>query len=192
MNPMYPTIIEIIAVILPVIMALLALSIGSYPRMLKVLSYTYFPPAKFYLNAMKAIERLEALSDKPSTPESGQLKQGITGSSDVGFRELVEILRENRMLNDNNEVEEIILGEIKIASGLYQYNIPLTSERARFLGVIQKGEQILVQQEQFDPSRITRDLKDSAERIARKRVANWIIVILALHLIASISLAIIT
>jgi len=48
-----------------------------------------------------------------------------------------------------------------------QGNIPLTPEKMRFLGLIQKGEQTVVQQEQFDLSRITLNLKDWAEAITR-------------------------
>ncbi|TES88537.1 MAG: hypothetical protein E3J93_02545 [Dehalococcoidia bacterium] len=183
---MFTTIVGIIIVVLSGIIALFALSMGGYPSMLKLLFYLRFPPARFYFNAMRAIEKLEALSFTPpfSTPQI--LKQGLVDSSDVGFEELTEILRENRILS--GEVEEIILVELRITGGIKQGNIPLTPEKMRFLGLIQKGEQVIVQQEQFDLNRITRDLQERSEEITRRGVARWLVGLILLYMIAGIYL----
>ena len=187
---MLTTIMGIIAVVLSGLIALFALSIGGYNTMLRIFSYLHFPPARFYFNAMQAIEKLEALNYTPpfSTPQI--LRQGLVGSCDVGFKELAEILRENRMLS--GEVEEIILRELRIAGGIKLGNIPLTPEKMRFLSLIQKGdqsgEQIIVQQEQFDLNRITRDLKDRADEITRKRVGHYLVGLILLYMIAGIYL----
>ena len=187
---MCPIIVGIIAIILSIIIALLALSIGGYPRVLKLLFYLHFRPARFYLNAMRAIGRLEALNDEPSIPSASHIRQGIIGASDVGFKELTRILKENRILS--GQVEEIILGEVDIGGGMSMGNIPLTPQKMRFLGLIQNSEQKVVLQEQWDIYRITRNLRDWAMEITRNSVAIWIIVLLALYLIAGITLVIIT
>jgi hypothetical protein len=174
--------------------ALFALSIGGYPIMLKLLSYFHFPPARFYYNAIRAIERLEALNDIPSTPSRKGFKQGIINSSDMGFKELTKILQKNRMLI--GEADEIILGEVDIGGGISTGSgtgfIPLTPQKVRFLGIIQKGEQIELQKEQFDPSRITRDLMNQAEEITRKSVGNYLVGLVFLYMIAGIYLVITT
>jgi hypothetical protein len=183
----------IIAVISSVIITLFALSIGGYPSVLKVFYYLHFPPARFYFNAMQAIEKLEALSYKPLSPANGDLKQGVITVSDIGFRELMEILRQKRKVM--GEVEEIVLGEISFKTGLRLTtssstfkNISLTPNKMRFLGLIQRGSEIVVQREQFDVGMITRNLKEWALEITRNRVANWILGILAIYLIASLYL----
>ena len=43
-------------------------------------------------------------------------------------------------------------------------------------------------QELSGPSRITRDLKEQAETITRKRVANWLVGLTLLYMIAGIYL----
>lgn len=181
---MCATISGIIAIILSVTIAILALSIGGFAKVLKLLYYLHFQPARFYFNAMRAIERLEALSDTPLEPLTGPIKQGIINYSDVGFRELTEILRENRVLKGN--IDEIVLGEENINSGMRVGNTPLTPTKRRFLGLIKGNEQEEVLSEQWDIYRITRNLKDWALEITRNRVANWIIGLITFYLIASI------
>ena len=154
--------------------------------MLKLLSHLHFQPARFYFNALQAIDRLEALGGTTSTLASGQFKRGIVGSSDIGFRELIEILRENRTFM--GEVEEIVLGELRILGGTYQDNIPLTPQRFRILMVIQKGEKELLYQERFDPNRITRNLRIQAEEITRKRIGSYLVALIFLYMIAGIYL----
>ena len=187
---MWAMVLGIIVGVLSAIIALLALSIGGYPKVLKVLSYFRFPPARFFSNAMQGIEKLEALGDATS----GQIKQGTVNSSDVGYSELAEILRENRMISGT--LDAVISEEVQIRAGastiIGRRNIPLTPQRQRLLSLLQNGQQIILEQEQFDPSRITRNLKNWAEEITRNRVANWILIIIALYLIATIVLIIIT
>ena len=194
---MYIRVIELIATILTVAIALFALSIGGYPKVLKVFFYLHFPPARFYFNAMQAIEKLEALDNTSQITPGQWLKQGVVRASDIGFKELTKILQENRMLSD--EAEEIILGEYHLdESGMYEEDeagvlngdMRLTPEKIRLLILIQKGKRIVLQRE-LDPSRITRNLKDWVQEITRNHVANWILVVLALYLIASICLAVI-
>ena len=71
-------------------------------------------------------------------------------------------------------------------------DIPLTPQKMRFLCLIQNGEEQYVLQEQEDIYRITRNLRDWAMEITRNSTATWIIVLLALYLIAGISLVMIT
>lgn len=194
---MYIRVIELIATILTVAIALFALSIGGYPKVLKVFFYLHFPPARFYFNAMRAIEKLEALNNISQIQPNQWFKQGVVRASDIGFGELTKILQENRMLS--GEAEEIILGEYQLdESGMYEVDeagvlngdMRLTPEKIRLLILIQKGKRIVLQRE-LDPSRIARNLKGWAEEITRNHVANWILVVLALYLIASICLAVI-
>ena len=190
------SIIELIPIVSTIAIALFALSIGGYPRVLKAFFYLRFPPARFYFNAMRAIEKLATLSYTSPSSVKGDLKQGVIGVSDIGFKELLEILQQKRMIN--GEVEEIVLGEITLDTELKLTSdsptfkeIPITPGKMMFLGVIQKGKEVVVQQEQFDVNRITQNLKDWVEEITRNRVANWIFGVLVIYLIASLYLEII-
>ena len=103
------TIIRYSAIILSGLVALLALSIGGYPTMLKMFSYIPFSPAKFYFKAMKAINKLEALEGKVESKSGEEYKCGTVKQGETGFSELVEILREKAMLGE--EIKEVKLVE---------------------------------------------------------------------------------
>jgi hypothetical protein len=193
---MYVIFLELIPIILTVVIAVFALSIGGYTKMLKVFYHLHFPPARFYFNAMLAIERLEGLDNISETKSKQVLKQGIIRKTEIGFKELTEILRENRMLN-KGEVDEIILGELHLdESGLYETDedkilngdLRLTPDKIEFLAIIQGGKRTVLQRE-TNPSRIIQKLQALAQEITRDRVANWILSVLALYLIVSIYLA---
>ena len=194
---MYVKIIGLIATILSIAIALFGLSIGGYTKVLKVFFYLRFPPARFYFNAIQAIKKLEALDNTSQIAPSQWLKQGIVRASDVGFKELTKILQENGIFS--GEADEIILGEYCLdETGLYEEDeagvldgdMRLTPEKIGLLISMQKDRRIVLQRE-LDPSRITRNLKDWAREMTRNRVANWILIVLALYLIVSIYLAVI-
>lgn len=158
--------------------------------MLSILSRIYFPPALYYRRAMQAINHLELLGDIPSTPSVPKIKQGIVARGDMGFRELVHVLREKRIYN--GQVDEIVLGEVNIDSGLRTGKISLTPTKMRFLGVKNGDSEITLIREQWDIHRITRNLADWVLEITRNKISIWIIIILALYLITSITLVLIT
>jgi len=139
---------------------------------------------------MQAIDHLELLSDTPSTPFASNKKQGIVAGDDIGFRELVHVLREKRIYS--GQVDEIVLGEVNIDSGLRTEKISLTPTKMRFLGVINGDSEIELLREQWDIHRITRNLADWVLEITRSKIAIWIFIILALYLVTSIALVLIT
>lgn len=175
-------IIGIITIAISGLIALLALIIGGYPTMLKVLFHLRFPPARFYLNVMRAIDKLEALGEKGSAQGGRELKIGSVNPKDIGFKELMNVLEENRMVK--GEVQKIILVEDYASIGIGG----ISPEIVRFLTVIKNGKQENLKTTPFDPTKPIRELKDWAEEITRKRMANWILATVGLFLIASIYL----
>ncbi len=184
-------IVQIIAIILSVIIAVLALSIGGYPTVLNVLRHLRFPPARFHFNALLGIEKLESLDENRPDEKGNPIRVGVVRPKDAGFKELIDILRENRLLIV--DVDEIMLAEIEINAGVatFRGNIPLTPQKMRVLGVVKNEQYTEIRRELYDPTRTTRDLKIHAEEIVRRRVAKWILVALALYLAASITLVVI-
>lgn len=187
---MYTTIAGLIAVILTGTIALLALSIGGYPSMLRFLFHLRFPPARFYCNALKAIERLEALgkevTDKDKEHRFGTVKQG-----DVGFGELTEVLTEKRILQ--GEVQEIRLIEEESAFTVGSDLFDATSHKiVRYLVLLRNGKQEPLPYNPSDPTQATRELKYWTDEITRKRVGNYLIVLILLYMAAGIYLVIIT
>jgi len=183
---MFTTTIEIIVVILAVTIALLSLIIGGYPSMLRVFYYLRFPPARFYLNAMRAIDKLEVLREKQTDSVGKELKVGSVKLGDIGFTELVRILEENKMVK--GEAQEIMLVEDNAFIGIGN----ISPQIVRFLVVWKGGEQEILRTSPFDPTKPIRELRGWAEEITRKRVANWILAIVGLFLVASIYLTLTT
>ena len=178
--------VSIIGIILSVMVALLALSIGGYPKLLSIMSRIYIPPARYYRRAMQAIDHLELLSDAPED----KIKQGIVAGGDIGFEELVHVLKEKRIYN--GQVDEIVLGQHDIRSGLATGGTFITPTKKRFLGVINGDSEIMLVEEQWDIQRITSNLADWVLEITRNKVSMWVIIILVLYLVASITSVIIT
>ncbi|GAG41837.1 unnamed protein product, partial [marine sediment metagenome] len=89
-------------------------------------------------------------------------------------------------------VDEIVLREVNIDSGLRTEKISLTPTKMRFLGVINGDSEIELLREQWDIHRITRNLADWVLEITRSKIAIWIFIILALYLVTSIALVLIT
>jgi hypothetical protein len=186
MNLMYTIIVGIITIVLSGLIALLALSIGGYPTMLKVLFHLHFSPARFYFNVMRAIERLEALGEKGVDQQGKELKTGSVPLGDTGFCELVKVLKENRMVE--GEVQRVSLVEDTASIGIGN----ISPEIVRFLVVVSDGKTEILRTDPFDPTKVIRELKDWAEAITRKRVARWLVVLILLYMIAGIYLVLTT
>ena len=150
--------------------------------MLRLFSYLRFPPARFHVNVMRAIDKLEALGEKGSAQGGRELKIGSVKLKDIGFKELVKVLEENRMVK--GEVQEIILVEDYASVGIGG----ISPEIVRFLAVVKNGKPENLRTDPFDPTKPIRELKGWAEEITRKRMANWILATVGLFLIASIYL----
>jgi len=127
---------------------------------------------------MQSIEKLEKLSDEQV---QGQYSLGIVTKSDVGFQELVKILREKGMLQSN--VEGIWLMEKDIRSGIKVGSMPITPQKSRSLILVEGENKRVFLEEQFDPTRTTRDLRDAVEDITRKHLAYWMLAVIALWLL---------
>ncbi len=189
---MCPMIIGIIAVVLSGIIALLALSIGGYTTMLRILSYLHFCPARFYFNAIKAIEKIEALGEEDTDSGGEKYRFGTVKQGGTGFSELIKVLREKVMLK--GEVQEIRL--IEEAAGLTAESDfwgASSHKVVRFLVLIRNnGEKEPQFYNSSDPAQATRDLKDWTEEITRRGVARWLVVLILLYMIAGIYLVLTT
>jgi hypothetical protein len=169
---MYAVIMGTITVVLSRIIALLALSIGGYTPMLRILSYLHFCPARFYFNVTKAIEKLEALGEEGKEPRGEKYRFGTVKQGDTGFSGLITVLKEKAMLK--GEVQEIRL--IEQTAGLTEESDSwgASSHRVvRFLVLIRNnGKKETPSYNSSDPAQATRDLKDWTEEITRKGVAK--------------------
>lgn len=168
----------IAALVCSVLIALLSLA-GGYPNIHKLLIRLCFPPSKFFTNAIKAIEKLEALEEEGTDPEGEKFRFGTVKQGDKGFDQLAEVLRKNRVLK--GEVQEIKLIEEKSGIGTESTVFgPTSPEIVRFLVLIRNGKNEVLQQTPFDPTKSTRELQDWAETIVRKRTTSWIMVLVAI------------
>ena len=165
----------IVVSFLTALIALLSLA-GGYPNIQKFFSRICFPPSKFFVNAMKAIEKLQALGEKEVASNGKEIKFGSVQPNDVGFVELVKVLKENKMWE--GEIQRIMLVENESPLKVGDYS----PEIVRVLVVRDSGKQEILRTDPFDPAKAIRDLKDWAEAITRKRLANWIVILVAIWL----------
>lgn len=171
------------------LIALLSLA-GGYPSMLAFFSRLYLCPARFFTNAMVAIEKLEALNEEGIDSQGEKYKIGTVRQGDVGFDELTQALKENRMLK--GAVQEISLIEEKSGIGTASDVFgDVSPEVVRFLVLLKDGKREVLRTSPFDPSESTRRLKDWTEVITRRRLIGWIITVLAVLAILNVWLVII-
>ena len=164
--------------------AILLLSLaGGYLNMLRFLSRFHLPPARFYANAMRGIERLEALSKETTDLKGQKLRVGSLQQGETGFAELVEALRENRVVKNDAQVIVLMLYEAK--AGVRIGNISPEVVRALALLVARGNEatEEVVKTDPFDPNKATRELKQWVEAIARMRLVGWIVALVVIWLI---------
>ena len=172
----------IAATVCAALIALLSIAVG-YPRMFKFLSYLGFGPARFFVNAMKAIEKIETLNEEGTDPKGEKFKFGTVKQGDIGFGELIQVLREKKMLK--GEAQEIqLIEEISgITVGSDLFNSATSHEIVRFLVLLRNGKGEPLPFNPFDPTQATRELKDWTEAIARRKLAGWILVLVAIWFI---------
>ncbi len=154
--------------------------------MLKLLSYLHFCPARFYFNVTQAIERLEALGEKGVDAKGKEIKFGIIRPNDVGFVELVQVLKENKVWGGETQSVMLVENEAALTVGDYSTKV------VRALVVRGNSKQEILQTNPFDPTQPIRELKDWAEAITRKRVARWLVILILLYMIAGIYLVLTT
>ena len=135
-------ILGIVVSFLTVLIALLSLT-GGYPDMHKFFSRIYFPPSRFSVNAMKAIEKLQALGETWSDSK-GEIKFGSVQPNDIGFVELVKVLKENKVWE--GEIQRIMLVENAAALTVGNYSPKVV----RALVVKGDGKQEILRTDPFD------------------------------------------
>jgi len=168
-------------VVLPAILAALSL-VALQLSSLRI--FRRLPLLSFYSNAMQAIEKLEGLDADAS---SRGTRVGVVSKGDVGFKELCQILRENRMFKiglDEGTVDKIILEEEHTRGGFFDGHPnrggrPLTATLIRTLKLARGEQSVSVQEERFDSVRTTKNLADRLETIVRRRLAYAMLVVLA-------------
>ncbi|MEE9203148.1 MAG: hypothetical protein V3U31_08140 [Dehalococcoidia bacterium] len=151
------------------------------------------PLLNFYTNAMQAIEKLEGLDAGVSSRGN---RVGVVSKGDVGFKELGKILRENRMFKrgfDEVAVDKVILEEEHARGGFLngppdKGGKPLTATLIRTLRLAKGEEVVTVQEERFDPTRITRDLADRLQIMVRRTLAHAMLAVIALWLLLNVYL----
>ena len=171
----------IATILLPCILVLLSVS-SAYHGVLSIFRHI-FPPARFYVRAMRALDKLESLSYKQ---KEVQYKLGVLTRTDLGFNELVKALHEKRI--PQGDVSEIWLQEDDIPGYLTYGGKPVTPIKRRLLILVEGENKRIVLEEQDDPTRTTRYLKDWVEEITHKRVAYYMLVAVGLWLILNIYL----
>lgn len=143
----------------------------------KFFARMYFPSSKFYVNALKAIEKLQALGEREVDSKGKEIVFGSVGSNEVGFAELVEVLKENKVWE--GEIRRIMLVENPAALTVGNYS----PEVVRALVVTEADRQEILKTDPFEPTKPIRDLKDWTEAITRKRLAGWIVALVAVWLV---------
>jgi len=161
--------------IVAAIIAILSLLVG-YPDMLRFFSKLHFPPARFYLNAIKAIERLEALGEEETDSAGHKLRFGEVKRQDASFMELAVILRERGIFREDSLAIRLC---DEPETGMESASITITPN----LVYVREGQQEVIETDAFDPAKTTTELRNAARDIAQRRLAVYIVVLIPLWFI---------
>lgn len=142
--------------------------------------FRLLPPVRFYLNATKGIQKLQAL-DLPVFDDKGNRvdqKQGGLKRGEIGFDELARLIKENTSVV--GEIRTIILVEDEAGVGIGD-----SSKIVRLL-YLDKGESNEhLTYDPFDPDKPIRDLRSWVDDKYRESLANWMIYAIVIWLIAN-------
>jgi hypothetical protein len=169
--------LNITVVLCSVLIALLSL-VGGYPNMHRYFSKVRFPSSRFYINVLNALDKLESLSETEKYENvDKEYKYGSVQRGDMGFDELVKILKENNMAK--GEIQKISLLEVE--QGLIIGDV--FPKIARYLEVEKHGGiKETIRTDPFDPAKPIRELKEAAEAITRRQLVSWIITLVVIWL----------
>ncbi len=143
--------------------------------------FRIFPPARFLANALKGLDKLQALDEKVHDEKGNEVttqKQGVVQRGDVGFKQLLKVIRENTA--SKSGCHNITL--VEDSAGIL---VGDSSDIIRFV-LLRKGkeeERLLFHP--FDPDKSMRDLRNWVEENFRKQLAYWMMGLLVVWLLAN-------
>jgi len=143
--------------------------------------FRIFPPARFLANALERLDKLKALDEKVIDEKGNKVttqKQGEVHRGDVGFKQLLKVIRENTL--SKGECHSITL--VEDSAGV---RVGDSSDIIRFI-VLRKGkEEERLPFHPFDPDKSIRDLRNWVEDGFRKQLAYWMMGLLVMWLLAN-------
>jgi hypothetical protein len=167
-----------ILVLLALFIALLSV-FGLYPNKLPY-SFRYIPIIRFLLRANQGIKKLKSLNDLRAKDQ----RMGILSEGEVGFQELVNVIKDNTILNE--PIKLIRLEEHK--AGVLIGNI--SPDVVRVLIIVQ-GDTVksmkttIIKTDPFEPDKPVSELRRWVEDVYRKKLAVLSIVLIALWLVSN-------
>jgi len=142
--------------------------------------FRFLPLVSFYPKVIQAIEELESLSETKIAEWGETYKVGIMNHKKLGYKELIKVLQQSGMLKD--KPDEVVLVEQDIIANVSRGTLRLTPDKVRSLEFVKDGERRTIRKEQFDPTNITRELRDKSESIFRRQLAYLMLFIIAMWL----------
>ena len=167
--------IQVLVIVLPFIIGVLSV-LSAYHGFSRFFWFI-FPPAKHYMHTIEGVKKIEAIGYTP-----GNFWRGTLEKKEKGFKEIIGILHENRILDKGEDVDKIVLLEKRVSENMESGSVRLTPPLARHLAVEKDAKLAIKKSEQFDPTKITRDIMDKARDTFQKRLAYSVLITLSLWL----------
>lgn len=151
---------------------------GSWSSLQRIASITFFrifPPMRFLANALEGLGKLEALDAKVVDEKGNEVttqKQGRVNRGDVGFEQLLKVIRENTLYK--GEYDNITL--VETSAGVKIGDSP---DIIRIVVLIKDKEEDRLPYHPFDPDKPIRDLRNWIEDGFRKRLVYWTLIMIA-------------
>lgn len=143
--------------------------------------FRIFPPAHFLANALDGLDKLKALNEKVIDEKGNEVttqKQGEVHRGERGFKQLLEVIRENTP--SKGECHSIIL--VEDSAGII---VGGSSDIIRFIVLREGKEEERLLFHPFDPDKSIRDLRNWVEDGFSKRLAYWMMGLLIIWLLAN-------
>ena len=144
------------------------------------LFFRILPPVRFYRNVTGAISRLSNLNEFGKDEDGGELKFSILKNGDIGFKELVTLLKREMLLSrDVDELRIVDYTAERLSVG------PSTVGERMLVALISNKEEPVIHIP-FDPTRPIRELKEINEKALRKAISIILIYLVFIWLILSL------
>jgi len=173
-------IIAILAVFMILMVTVLSIALSFNLAILDFCFFRILPPVRFFRNVMEAISRLGNLNKLGKDEDGDELKFSVLKIGDIGFKELVTLLKKESLLSgDIDELRIIDYTEQGLILG------PSTVGE-RMLVAITSGKKEAIIHVPFDPTRPIRELKEINEKALRKAISIILIYLVFIWLILSL------
>jgi len=158
-----------------------AIRICPIPKRIVYTFFCTFPPARFYSNALRGIAKLQLLNEEvfDSAKDGAKIeraKAGIIRQNNVGFRELAQVLTENKAVE--GKIQQISLLEQKAGIRIGK----ISPETVKVLLIGKDGKQDVIRTDPFEPNKPIRELTNWVENKFRRQLAYWMIALVVIWL----------